>query len=160
MKTNTIGIVAFLVALLFNVMCYSQIQVDDADATATVLKNKLQNGNPDFTITGAIIIKSGTGQKGVFSKGIVGNPNSPGLEIPTGIVLTTGTVNTIKKVGREQSDDNQQVATYSDSDLVSLNMQAIYDPVAIGDCSWYITSQGNRANLVSFNPKRRRNNCC
>ena len=125
MKTNTIGVVVFLVVLLFSAISYSQITVNNANANANALKTKL-SANGGFTITNQIITKGNNkNQSGVFSNGSGG-----GLSLNSGIILTTGKVSKTTQVSKTQSDVSAQGATtYSDADLIALDIQAINDVV-------------------------------
>ena len=125
MKTNTIGVVVFIVVLLYNAISYSQITVNNANANANALQTKL-SANGGFTITNQTITNGNNkNQTGVFSNGSGG-----GLSLDTGVVLTTGRVSKTTQVSKTQSDVSAQGATtYSDTDLVTLDAQAINDVV-------------------------------
>jgi len=56
MKTNTIGVIVFLVVLLYSAISYSQITVNNANANGNALKTKL-SANGGFTITNQVIQK-------------------------------------------------------------------------------------------------------
>jgi len=125
MKTNTIGVVVFLVVLLYHAISYSQITVNNANANANALKTKL-SANGGFTITNQVITKGNNkNQTGVFSNGAGG-----GLSLTTGVILTTGKISKTTQVSKTQSDVSAQGGTtYIDTDLVALDTQAINDVV-------------------------------
>jgi len=113
----------FMVLPLNNM--YSQATPTQGSTASQLASQLAVNGG--FTITTPVITNGLSTQRGLFSNGIAG----AGLEIDTGILLTTGIVNTsILNQSSVQGDDFEQGGiTYDDVDLVAINPLSNYDVV-------------------------------
>lgn len=91
-------------------------------SSATQLAAKIQGTG--ITITNPTITRGNSSQRGIFSNAISG----ANLEIDTGIILTTGSVNE----SFTTNDSNSKTVThgtYNDSDLLGIDSRARYDPI-------------------------------
>ncbi|MFD0962667.1 choice-of-anchor L domain-containing protein [Pseudofulvibacter geojedonensis] len=125
MKTNIIGVILFL-SVLFTFSDINAQATPTQGSSAAQLATQL-SVNGGFTITSPVITNGGNRQRGLFSNGIAG----AGLDIDSGIILTTGRVNrSINSQSSVQGDDDEQSSTqYNDVDLIAIDTKANYDVV-------------------------------
>lgn len=115
----------FAAALALPAPAHGQATVDDPDASAIQLMNRIDGpgvtlSNPDIPAANG---SDSARMYGLFSNGIVG----AGLDIDTGIVLTTGTVAEALTSNSSVGIGQGGTTAYADPDITAIDSSAIYN---------------------------------